>query len=153
MLSLLRFAWHTFIAPILERPKSLQMAALCHRGCGDHKEYLLVTSRGTRRWIIPKGWPIRGLKSNETALREAWEEAGVINSLATDKPIGSYIYKKTQANGFELAVETLVYSVAVKEMSEHFPEEDQRRLKWVDAETAADLVSEVGLKSIIRNFK
>ena len=48
---------------------------------------------------------------------------------------------------------TLVYSVAVKEMSEHFPEEDQRRLKWVDAETARDLVSEVGLKSIIRKFK
>ena len=82
------------MAPILQWPKSLQMAALCHRGFGDIKGYLLVTSRGTHRWIIPKGWPIRGLKSNKTALREAREEVGVINSLAIDKPIGSYISKK-----------------------------------------------------------
>ena len=118
-----------------------------------HRTSVNSHSRIWHRYFEHQPASRRGLKSNETALREAWEEAGVINSLATDKPIGSYIYKKTQANGFELDVETLVYSVAVKEISEHFPEEDQRQRKWVNAEAAVDLVGEVGLKSIIRQFK
>ncbi len=82
MTSVFNFARDVFPGPLLRRPKRLQMAAMCHRGQGDSKEYLLVTSRDTARWIIPKGWPIRGLKSNETALREAWEEAGVRNSVS-----------------------------------------------------------------------
>ena len=54
--------WDSVLGPMLQRPKRLQMAALCHRGSGVNREYLLVTSRDTGRWVIPKGWPIRGLK-------------------------------------------------------------------------------------------
>ena len=77
MILQLRSVWEYFPGPLLRRPKGLQVAALCHRGEGARKEYLLVTSRETARWIIPKGWPIRGLKSKETALREAWEEVRI----------------------------------------------------------------------------
>lgn len=127
------------------------MAALCHRAKGKRREYLLITSRDTARWIIPKGWPIRGLSSNETALREAWEEAGVKGRELTGEPVGRFTYNKRRANGLEVPVETLVYSVAVEELSEDFPEAHERQRKWVDAETAATMVNEAELKSLFRS--
>jgi 8-oxo-dGTP pyrophosphatase MutT (NUDIX family) len=136
---------------MVRRPKRLQMAALCHRGQGEDKEYLLITSRGTGRWIIPKGWPIRGLSSHETALREAWEEAGVRNSKASERPIGTYTYDKRRDNGFSIPVETLVYSVSVKDITEEFPEAEERTVAWVSAEEAADMVQEPDLKAIFRD--
>ena len=140
--------WDNVLAPLLRRPKRLQVAALCHRGDGDTREFLLVTSRDTGRWIIPKGWPIRGLKSNETALREAWEEAGVRNSRASKDPIGTYSYEKRQPAGWAMPVKTLVYSVAVEDLSEEFPEAHERSRKWVKADDAAQMVNEAELKSI-----
>lgn len=151
MYALLRSAWDFALRPLLQRPKLLQMAALCHRGEGDGKEYLLVTSRDTGRWVIPKGWPIRGLQSDETALQEAWEEAGVKGKTIANEPVGSYTYQKKQANGVEVPVETLVYSVAVKDLSEDFPEAHERQRRWVDADQAAQMVNETELKSLIRN--
>lgn len=148
MLHYIQSAWDEFLGPVLRRPKMLQMAALCHRGPKANKEYLLITSRDTGRWIIPKGWPIRGLTSKETALREAWEEAGVIKGTASKEPIGTYNYDKRKANGMSVPVETLVYSVAVDEMRADFPEASERTQKWVNAETAAGLVDEPELKAI-----
>lgn len=146
----LHAVWDSFLGPLLQRPKHLQVAALCHRGTGDGREYLLVTSRDTGRWIIPKGWPIRGLKSNETALQEAWEEAGVRNSKASAAPIGRYTYSKKKPSGLEVPVETLVYSVAVGDLASDFPEAHERTRKWVKASVAADMVAEPELQSIFR---
>jgi len=147
----LQTVWDQFLSPMLQRPKKLQVAALCHRGEGEAREYLLVTSRDTGRWIIPKGWPIRGLKSNEAALQEAWEEAGVRNSRATAEPVGTYTYNKRQSTGLEIPVETLVYAVEVEDLSEKFPEAHQRTRKWVKADEAAEMVNEAELKSIFRS--
>lgn len=147
----LRTVWDGFLGPLLQRPKRLQVAALCHRENGYGKEYLLVTSRDTGRWIIPKGWPIRGLKSNEAALQEAWEEAGVRNSTATSDPVGKYTYNKRKPSGLEIPVETLVYAVAVEELCEDYPEAHQRTRKWVNADDAIEMVNEVELKSIFRS--
>ncbi len=150
MSSVLHTVWEFFPGPLLQRPKRLQIAALCHRGEGTDKAYLLITSRDTGRWIIPKGWPIRGLKSNETALREAWEEAGVTGSKAADDPVGVYTYNKRHATGWATPVETLVYSVAVGGLLDAFPESQQRQRIWVDAGTAAEMVNEEELKQIFR---
>ena len=146
-----QLCWQGFLAPMLRRPPSLQMAALCYRPAKHGREYLLVTSRDTGRWIIPKGWPIRGLASSETAVREAWEEAGVVAGDVTAEPIGSYSYNKRRANGFSIPVETLVYSVEVTDLSDTFPEADERDRKWVSADTAAELVNEPDLRSIFRD--
>ncbi|KIN66883.1 Hydrolase, NUDIX family [Sulfitobacter donghicola DSW-25 = KCTC 12864 = JCM 14565] len=140
-----------FLGPMLQRPKKLQVAALCHRGDEQDREYLLITSRDTGRWIIPKGWPIRGLKSWETALQEAWEEAGVQNSPASKAPVGRYTYKKRAASGLEVPVETLVYSVDVQALAKTFPEAHERTLKWVKAEEAAEMVNEPELQSLFRD--
>jgi 8-oxo-dGTP pyrophosphatase MutT (NUDIX family) len=150
MIVALQRVWDSFLGPLLQRPKKLQVAALCHRGEGADSEYLLITSRDTGRWIIPKGWPIRGLKSNETALREAWEEAGVKNSQASNTPVGRYTYNKRAASGLEVPVETLVYSVEVQDLAKKFPEAHERTLKWVKAGEAANMVQEPELQSIFR---
>lgn len=139
-----------FVAPLFRRPKGLQVAALCTRGTGADKKVLLVTSRGTGRWIIPKGWPIRGLSSARAAVQEAWEEAGVKSAMATSKPIGSYRYNKTMGSGLPMPVETLVYGVDVDGLENDFPEAGQRERRWVTAKEAANLVDEPELKSILR---
>ncbi|MGX9354977.1 NUDIX hydrolase [Roseobacteraceae bacterium S113] len=144
----LQILWDAFLGPMLQRPRRLQMAALCHRGDDTHREYLLVTSRDTGRWIIPKGWPIRGLASSETALREAWEEAGVREGKASDAPIGAYTYEKRRETGLRVPVKTLVYSVAVDDIAEDFPEARERARKWVSAQEAAEMVQEPDLKAL-----
>ena len=106
----LRSAWQGYVLPMLQRPKRLQVAALCYRGEGDKTEVLIVSSRGTGRWIIPKGWPIRGLTSAQAALQEAWEEAGVRKGRTTGEVIGSYTYKKRKS-GWAMLVDTLVLSL------------------------------------------
>jgi 8-oxo-dGTP pyrophosphatase MutT (NUDIX family) len=59
------------------QPQSQQIGAICMRSQADGPEVLMITTRETRRWMIPKGWPIDGLSPQEVAEREAWEEAGV----------------------------------------------------------------------------
>ena len=68
-----------------------QVAALPVRRKGDGDiEVLLITSRKTNRWIIPKGWPMKGKKRHEAAAQEALEEAG-ISGHVHKKPLGSYV--------------------------------------------------------------
>lgn len=148
MNAVLKKAWSSMLEPILQRPKRLQVAALCHREKRGGREYLLITSRDTGRWIIPKGWPIRGLEAHEAALREAWEEAGVKAGEAESRPEGTYTYQKRQPTGWSFPVETLVYSVAVTELSKDYPEAGERTREWVTAEAAAQMVDEPELKQI-----
>lgn len=152
MIHQLKQAWSDYVLPIMQRPRALQMAALCHRTKAGQTEVLLITSRDTGRWIIPKGWPIRGLDAPETALQEAWEEAGVLKAALSRKPIGSYTYDKIRASGLPVPVETLVYPVAVEKLAKDFPEAQQRTRKWMRPAEAAELVDEPGLRAILRTF-
>ena len=152
MFRLLHEVWDSFLSSMLQRPKRLQVAALCYRDRGDDREVLLVTSRDTGRWIIPKGWPIRGLSSPEAAMQEAWEEAGVSEGHMATESIGTYTYDKTLRSGLPVPVETLVYSFEVESLKEEFPESRIRRRKWVSPSDAAGLVQERELKSILRDW-
>jgi 8-oxo-dGTP pyrophosphatase MutT (NUDIX family) len=148
----MKAAWEDFFRPLFRRPRRLQVAALCCRGTGDETEVLLITSRGTGRWIIPKGWPITGLDAREAALREAWEEAGVAKGVAAGEALGSYTYDKMLDGGLALPVETLVFPVTVEEMASDFPEAHQRRRAWVHPHDAANMVREPGLRSILQGL-
>ncbi|MEX0282416.1 MAG: NUDIX hydrolase [Arenibacterium sp.] len=133
-----------------DKNKQVQVAALCYRETGkDEKDVLLITSRETKRWIIPKGWPIDGLKNSEAALQEAWEEAGVKKALVAKKPLGHFDYPKRLANGKTAEIETEVFLARVERMSESYPEDDERTRKWVSPCEAANLVQEPGLKSLL----
>jgi len=152
MVDFLKKAWSEVLHPMLQRPKRLQVAALCYRHDGDSKEVLLVSSRGTGRWILPKGWPIDGLNAGEAALQEAWEEAGVRKGALDSRAIGTYIYDKALDAGWSIEIETHVYPVEVEDMRDRFPESLQRRRTWVAPSVAANMVHEPGLQSILRDL-
>lgn len=152
MVDILKKAWSELLHPLLQRPKRLQVAALCYRNEGDSKEVLLVTSRGTGRWILPKGWPINGLDAGQAALQEAWEEAGVRKGAVDGHAIGTYTYDKALDEGWSIEIETLVYPVEVEDMRETFPECRQRQRTWVAPAKAANMVREPELQSILRDL-
>ena len=135
---------------MVKRPHGRQVAALCTRKGKKGNEVLLVTSRRRGRWIVPKGWPMEGKSFPETALEEAWEEAGVRKGHIKGDILGTYTYKKVQKNGTKLPCVVDVYSVKVDELEDEFPESDKRKRRWVTQGEAVDLVSEPELKEIIR---
>jgi 8-oxo-dGTP pyrophosphatase MutT (NUDIX family) len=128
-----------------------QYAALCYRPSGrDTHEVLLITSRDTGRWIIPKGWPMKGRSGAESALREAFEEAGVEGRLSST-PIGVYSYDKILPDGVRPCIVT-VYPVEVTQLSKDFPEKGQRARKWFTPRKAAEKVNEPELRALIETF-
>lgn len=127
-----------------------QVAALCFRDNGTQKEVLLITSRDTGRWIIPKGWPMAGKDDRHAAIQEAWEEAGV-RAVASEAPaVGTYTYDKRMDDGASVPVEATVYPVRVARLEERFPEAAQRERKWVTPSQAANMVQEPELQDILR---
>lgn len=130
------------------KPPQMQVAALCRDAVGH---VLLVTSRDTGRWIIPKGWPMPGRSLADAAGQEAWEEAGARGAV-TQAQIGSYHYDKRQDRGFAIPVEVRVYGMAVSELAERYPEAHQRRRGWFTPERAAQLVAETGLQALLRGL-
>lgn len=130
-----------------------QYAALCFRVRKKKKpQFLMITSRRTKRWIVPKGWPEAGLNGPEAAAQEAWEEAGVKGTISADS-IGLYSYTKVGENGAaDLPCATLVFPMKVKSMAREFPERRQRRRKWMGRKKAANAVWEPELAELIRSF-
>ena len=130
----------------------LQYAALPYRrGDDDDFEILLVTSLGTKRWIIPKGWPMNGRAPHEAAAREALEEAGVVGEVGSDA-IGSYLYEKRRKSGAAVPCQVEVYPLEVTRERERWPEQDRRQRRWLSAVDAAATVSDGGLGDLILDF-
>ena len=128
-----------------------QFGALCYRIKGGKIQILLITSRGTGRWIIPKGWPMTGQTPAEGAAQEAWEEAGVIGK-TFDQSLGIYSYLKKIARRTSLPVVAMIFPVKVKSLANEYPEVGQRKRKWVSQKKAAKMVSEPELAHIIAHF-
>ncbi len=149
---LLKSAWEGVIDPLLRRPNRVQSAALCWREGKRGKEVLLITSRDSGRWIIPKGWPIEGLDGADTAAQEAWEEAGVKPAKVRHKPIGMYHYVKKLDNGLMAPIETTVYPIEVDHLEKEFPERTERNRRWMAPKQAAQLVEEPELQDLLRDF-
>lgn len=128
-----------------KRPAAIQVGALC---LDDRGRVLLITSRSTGRWVIPKGWPMEGRSLPGAAAREAWEEAGVIGRVDRAE-IGRYTYLKQQDQGYALPVEVSVFPLRVSKLADNFPESKVRRRQWFDPSEAARLVAEPGLARIL----
>lgn len=125
-----------------------QYAALPYVVLDGELSVCLITSRGTRRWIIPKGWPKPPLQPYEQAAREALEEAGLIGEIAAD-PIGSYTYRKRLHFLASVDCRVLVYPLLVRAQRAHWPEQDERELTWVSAPKAAGMVNEPELGRLL----
>lgn len=130
----------------------MQYAALPWRLTGAGREILLISSRDTGRWVIPKGWPIKGLTPAETAAREAYEEAG-LGGQVSKKPIGAFQYGKRLTGGKVQPTKVEVF--AFEQMVQHpeWPEQGQRKLQWFSIPEAAEAVDEPELKDIILKLK
>ena len=131
------------------RPPALQVGALCLQA--ETGSVLLVTSRGTGRWIIPKGWPMDGRSVGGAALREAWEEAGVRGEVE-ETAFGRYSYDKKLTKGLSAPVEVQVHLVRVEGLDKNFPERKQRQRRWFTPAEAAGLVDEAGLARLLRRL-
>jgi 8-oxo-dGTP pyrophosphatase MutT (NUDIX family) len=129
-----------------------QVAALPYReGPDERLQILLVTSRETRRWVIPKGWPVKGLKPAAAAAREAQEEAGLVGRVGK-RAIGAYRYEKRLKNGATALCEVQVFPLEVLRQRKNFREKNQREPRWAAPAIAADLVEEPELKALILAF-
>lgn len=128
-----------------------QVAALpVRRGKGGALSVLLVTSRETRRFVIPKGWPWPGVKDHKAAAEEAREEAGIRGKIGKD-PIGTYTYDKRQRGG-TVPVRVKVFLLEVTEELDEWPERDERERTWLSPAKAAEAVLEPELADIIRGL-
>lgn len=137
----------------MKRKRKTQYAALPHRIDKDgNLKILLITSRETRRWIIPKGWPIRKHEPHSAASLEAFEEAGAIGIVGAEA-IGTYSYDKRLKNGQVRTCQVHVFPFAVHSLLDEWPEAHQRQRQWYEPDNAASLVQEAGLADIIRSFR
>ena len=129
-----------------------QVAALpLRRSKNGALEVLLITSRDTGRWIVPKGWPSKGLKDHKMAAREAEEEAGVVGKITPD-PAGTFVYlKRLTAKSVE--VEVSLFVLRVRREMDRWREKKSRTRRWFGLKEAARRVQEPELQAHIKNAK
>lgn len=136
-------------AAIGEEPRR-QYAALPWR-MGEGLEILLASSRESRRWIIPKGWPMRGKKPHAAAALEALQEAGLVGKIEKTR-IGAFHYHKRMKNGADILCQVDVFPMSVQRQRKSWPEKDQRVTQWFGFADAAEEVREPELKALILDF-
>ncbi len=128
-----------------------QVGALCWRIRDAAPQILLITSRDTGRWIVPKGWTMSGRTEADSALTEAWEEAGVVGTVG-DRPLGRFVYPKVLAEGVALPVRVTLFPVEVARLKRRYPEMSQRKRHWFRPAAAADRLDEAELARIVAAF-
>lgn len=131
----------------IESP-SRQIAALPYRKHGGRVEILLITSRETKRWVIPKGWPMAGRTDYTAAKQEAFEEAGIEGRIGK-KPIGSFAYQKRLKNGDDQPCRVDIYPLKVQNLKRNWPEKAERTRAWFSVKEAAYQVRDADLELVI----
>ncbi|WP_295177958.1 NUDIX hydrolase [Shimia sp.] len=134
-----------------KRGKHIQFAALPYRIHKGKPEVLLITSRGTRQWLLPKGWPMAELKPHKTAAQEAWEEAGILGR-ARKHCLGTYRYRKTRGPKRGQTIRVLVFPLEVNKLARVYPETGQRDRKWLRPKKAAKRIAHPELAKLVRSF-
>jgi 8-oxo-dGTP pyrophosphatase MutT (NUDIX family) len=132
-------------------PCRLQVAALPWRIGESGLEIMLITSRETRRWVLPKGWPEAREPLSEAAVREAGEEAGLSGTISHVE-VGRYFYAKSLADGQDVPCEVLVYPLRVIDVADKWKERRERERRWFSGAEAARQVAEPDLGEIIAAF-
>jgi 8-oxo-dGTP pyrophosphatase MutT (NUDIX family) len=140
------------VSPAEENGLIQQYGVIPHRAGADGKtEILLITSRETRRWVVPRGNPIEGLSPPLSAAQEAFEEAGIFGDVEID-PLGRYRYDKRRPSGDVDEAEVELFAMRVVEILDEWPEKAQRERRWFSQEEAAAAVDEADLAALIEAF-
>jgi 8-oxo-dGTP pyrophosphatase MutT (NUDIX family) len=129
----------------------LQFAVLPWRRT-DRLEIMLVSSRETGRWVLPKGWPMKGVKPHKTAAREALEEAGILGKVAKTS-LGGYSYTKRLENDSVQVCRVQVFAFEVEQERNLWLEKHERTRKWFAVADAAEAVEEPELREAILKFE
>lgn len=88
---------------------------------------LLITSRVTHRWIIPKGHLEKKMRPSAVAVLEAREEAGVSGAISKT-PIGRYRTRECLASGKLAPCEVTVFRLDVSEHLAEWKERLERKI-------------------------
>jgi 8-oxo-dGTP pyrophosphatase MutT (NUDIX family) len=128
-----------------------QSAALPLLGAGAALRVVLVTSRETKRWVVPKGWIEPQEAPHRSAAREAFEEAGLHGEAEPDA-FGAYAYPKRLAHGGAVTTEVLVFRFRVIRLLHDWPERKERERRLFTPHAAAALVAEPGLAALLRSL-
>lgn len=113
---------------------------------------LMVTSRDTGRWVMPKGWTMEGKKPWRAAEIEALEEAGVTGHVSR-VPIGEYRYDKVLGGGDSLRCRVTLFPMMVEGVKRRWKERHERRRRWFSVKGAARAVAEPGLVDILSELE
>ena len=135
-----------------EISENRQVAALPWRRGEDGVEVMMITSRETRRWVIPKGGRMVGKTDPQAAAQEAYEEAGIQGETLGD-PVGHFRYAKRLKSGATQACVVAVYPLEVLIQLGAWPEDQQRQRRWMSQAEAAEAVHEADLAELIRDFR
>lgn len=149
LISLIGFGYDAAMMQEARSKLPVQTGALPWRlGRKKRLEVLLVTGRRSRRWKIPKGWPMLGKSLAEAAAQEAFEEAGVKGKV-DPQPLGSIRYTKQSLLAGDLEVSIVVHSMCVERELPKWPEVGQRKRKWFTIKQAASRVDCDELRALI----
>ena len=144
-------ALKALMSPVMPRPDYLQVAALCLRDGDAGSEVLMVSSLTTKRWILPKGWPMQGRSLAEAALQEAWEEAGV-SGIVEPAAVGHFTYRKLVKKGIPITCRCEVFRISVDSLADRYPEQAKRQRRWMPLPEAATSVDEPELRALLAGF-
>ena len=120
---------------------AIQYAALPLQERDGETCVLLVTSRETHRWVLPKGWGEKGLTGAQVAAKEAFEEAG-IRGVLRNVPVGTYRYTKRLRKQSTVECEVEVFPLMVDKLAADWPERTQRRREWFTLAQAALVIDD-----------
>lgn len=129
----------------------IQYGVLPWRRVEGAMEFLLITTLNTRRWIVPKGWPLPGRTPRECAAQEALEEAGILGEVALT-PLGWFHYDKLRKSGEVVPCKVQVYPMEVTRQRRAWPEKAVRQTHWYPLEEALARVAEPSLRALILKF-
>lgn len=133
------------------REPRLQFGALPFRLREGELQVLLITSRETQRWIIPKGWPEKRMAPHEVAAMEALQEAGVRGRVEQD-PVASFGYDKRLPSGRLVPCRVIMFLLRVEEELDEWRERRERERLWLTPAAAAERVQEQELAIFLRSF-
>ena len=137
-------------------PKSIdqlgkQVGCLCYKWVDKKLKVLIVTSKTTKRWIIPKGWIQKKLGASGSAAAEAWEEAGALG-ICNKKKFGDFEDIKILKDGYPLECIVDVFLMKTITQKAEFPEKYIRSVKWIDPEDAASFIRNESLIQLLKSF-
>jgi len=126
-----------------------QAGVIAYRIRRGKVQVLLMTSRDTGRWIIPKGNIKPDTTPSKAAAQEAFEEAGIKGTIVSSTPLGMYTYFKTLRSGEARSATVEVFLLQVKKQVKKWPERGERKLAWVSAKKAVSLIEEPGVVPLL----